>query len=152
MRRRLRTRTLPLTAPPLPPCVWCATQKHPESHIARALRAVILERSGKPAEALSAAEELAALTPTDEHVLHTLTLVWKAAGRTEVRAGAAAGPQRRAGCPDTHLVFTHTHIALGGMRLACAPRRADAAPRHASAAAAAPGGERSGCRQLGARV
>jgi hypothetical protein len=120
-----------------------AVQKHPESHIARALRAVILERSGKPAEALSAAEELAALTPTDEHVLHTLTLVWKAVGRTEVRAGAAAGPQRRAGWPDTHLV-SHTHTSLGGMRFACTPRRADAAPRHASVAAAAPHGVRGG--------
>jgi hypothetical protein len=63
-------------------------------HIALALRAVVLERSGKPEEALAAASEVAAQTPTDEHVLHTLTLVWKATGRPEARRAPA--PPRRA--------------------------------------------------------
>jgi hypothetical protein len=71
-----------------------AAQKHPESHIAKALRAVVLERSGKPAEALAAADELARETPTDEHVLHTLTLVWKPAGKPEVRGGGAGRDAR----------------------------------------------------------
>lgn len=60
-------------------------QKHPESHIVGALRAVVLLRSGKVAEALAAAGEVASHTPTDEHVLKTLGVVWKATGRTAVR-------------------------------------------------------------------
>ena len=51
----------------------------------RALRAVVLLRSGKVAEALAAAGEVASHTPTDEHVLKTLGVVWKATGRTAVR-------------------------------------------------------------------
>jgi len=67
--------------------VW---KKHPESGTAAALRAYLLQRCGRPAEALAAAEELARRTPTDEQVLSTLTLVWRACGRPEVRPPAAA--------------------------------------------------------------
>jgi len=61
-------------------------QKHPDFALAGALRAVVLQRSGKAEEAVAAAAEVARLVPTEEHVLHTLNLVWKATGNTAVRA------------------------------------------------------------------
>jgi len=65
--------------------ITAVVQKHPESDIAAALRAVVLQRSGKTEEALAAADQVASRTPTDEHVLQTLGLVWRATGRTTVR-------------------------------------------------------------------
>jgi hypothetical protein len=104
-----------------------AAQKHPESHIAKALRAVVLERSGKPAEALAAADELARETPTDEHVLHTLTLVWKPAGKPEVRGGGA-GRDARAGSPackhNRHALRTLPRRRHSRSRRCAAPRGA----------------------------
>lgn len=74
----------------LPDALFRCEQKHPESQIAGALKAVVLSRTGKAEEAAAAADAVAATVPTDEHVLHTLGLVWKAAGQHAVR------PRRRA--------------------------------------------------------
>jgi hypothetical protein len=74
-----------LTRRPFSHPTCACLQKHPESCIAGALRAVVLQRSGKDDDALAAAEEVAKRTPTDEHVLQTLGLVWRATGRTAVR-------------------------------------------------------------------
>ena len=58
-----------------------AAAKHPRAAIVHALRAVALERTGKMAEALKAAEDVIAGVPTDPNVLHTLTYVLRPAGR-----------------------------------------------------------------------
>ena len=44
-----------------------------------------LERSGKLAEGLALADEVAKETPTDDQVLYTLSLLWKGANKPLVR-------------------------------------------------------------------
>ncbi|GJJ73045.1 N-terminal acetyltransferase B complex non-catalytic subunit [Entomortierella parvispora] len=60
-----------------------ALKKQPDLHIAKALKALALERSGKMNEALLLCEELQWAKPTDESTLRTLSMVYRSAGKYE---------------------------------------------------------------------
>ena len=71
----------------------------------RALKGLTLERSGKLAEALALADEVAKETPIDEQVLYTLSQLWKSSGRHLVSYLPAAAHPRRAASPHNAMLL-----------------------------------------------
>eukprot|EP00854_Cymbomonas_tetramitiformis_P001787 gene1787-2453_t len=58
-------------------------KKHAGNEITKVLKAITFERMGRSAEAFETVEEVRRETPTDEHTLSTMTLVYKALGKFE---------------------------------------------------------------------
>eukprot|EP00803_Ostreobium_quekettii_P004295 evm.model.scf_292.2 EVM.evm.TU.scf_292.2 scf_292:7318-20147(-) len=54
-----------------------ALNKHKDSHLIKALKAVALERAGKLDEAFKTCEEVRLAVPVDDHVLQTLCMVYR---------------------------------------------------------------------------
>ena len=59
-------------------------QKKPGHQLVRVLKAITYERMGRRTEAVDLAETIRQERPTDEHVLSTMVLVYKATGQSEV--------------------------------------------------------------------
>ncbi|KAG0043629.1 N-alpha-acetyltransferase 25, NatB auxiliary subunit [Gryganskiella cystojenkinii] len=60
-----------------------ALKKQPDLHIAKALKALAMERTGKMNEGLLLCDELQWAKPTDEATLRTMSMVYRSAGKYE---------------------------------------------------------------------
>ncbi|KAG0255713.1 N-alpha-acetyltransferase 25, NatB auxiliary subunit [Actinomortierella ambigua] len=60
-----------------------ALKKQPDLHVAKALKAAALERTGRMQEALDVCQELQWIKPTDEATLRTLSMVLRSCGKNE---------------------------------------------------------------------
>ncbi|KAF9585291.1 N-alpha-acetyltransferase 25, NatB auxiliary subunit [Lunasporangiospora selenospora] len=61
-------------------------KRQPDLHIVKALKALALERSGKPTEANEQCDEIARAKPTDEATLRTVAMVFRTLGKHEPMA------------------------------------------------------------------